>query len=71
YFAHAAPTAPLERFHLVFSLFRFAVIFVGIADRARAGSAASADAASKSPLAGRFAERAQEIIQGARPWSAA
>ncbi|RWN36495.1 phosphotransferase family protein [Mesorhizobium sp.] len=69
YFAHAEPTAPLERFHLVFSLFRFAVIFVGIADRARAGSAASADAAGKWPLAGRFAVRAQEIIQGARPWS--
>lgn len=71
YFAHTIPTAPLERFHLVFSLFRFAVIFVGIADRARAGSAASADAASKWPLAGRFAVRAQEIIHGARPWSAA
>ncbi|RWF76922.1 MAG: phosphotransferase family protein [Mesorhizobium sp.] len=71
YFAHAVPTAHLLRFHLVFSLFRFAVIFVGIADRAREGTAASADAASTSPLARRFAVRAQEIIQGARPWSAA
>ncbi|AWC22494.1 Putative aminoglycoside phosphotransferase [Aminobacter sp. MSH1] len=68
YFAHAAPTAPLERFHLVFSLFRFAVIFVGIADRARAGNAASNNAADVAPLAGRFAERAMEIIGGARPW---
>lgn len=68
YFAHAQPTAPLERFHLVFSLFRFAVIFVGIADRARAGNAAAADAASVAPLAGRFASRAMEIIDGARPW---
>ena len=68
YFAHAVPTAPLERFHLVFSLFRFAVIFVGIADRARAGNAASSDAADVAPLAGRFAVRAREIIDGARPW---
>ncbi|MHA6646030.1 phosphotransferase family protein [Mesorhizobium sp. A623] len=68
YFAHAVPTAPLERFHLVFSLFRFAVIFVGIADRARAGNAAAADATKVAPLAGRFASRALEIIDGARPW---
>lgn len=68
YFARAVPTAPLERFHLVFSLFRFAVIFVGIADRARAGNAAGADAAEVAPLAGRFAARAVEIIEGARPW---
>ena len=68
YFARAVPTAPLERFHLVFSLFRFAVIFVGIADRARAGNAAAADAADVAPLAGRFAARAIEIIGGARPW---
>ncbi|NGN44520.1 phosphotransferase family protein [Mesorhizobium sp. CGMCC 1.15528] len=68
YFAHAAPTAPLERFHLVFSLFRFAVIFVGIADRARAGNAASTNAADVAPLARRFAARAMEIIGGARLW---
>jgi aminoglycoside phosphotransferase (APT) family kinase protein len=68
YFAHAAPTGPLERFHLVFSLFRFAVIFVGIADRARAGNAAATDAAEVAPLAERFAVRACEIIDGARPW---
>ena len=68
YFAHALPTAPLERFHLVFSLFRFAVIFVGIADRAQAGNAAAANAADVAPLAARFAARAVEVIQGARPW---
>lgn len=68
YFAHAVPTAALERFHLVFSLFRFAVIFVGIADRARAGNAAAAAAADVAPLAGRFARRANEIIDGARLW---
>jgi aminoglycoside phosphotransferase (APT) family kinase protein len=68
YFAHAVTSAPLERFHLVFSLFRFAVIFVGIADRARAGNAAAVDAADVAPLAGRFAHRALEVIDGARPW---
>ncbi len=68
YFAHAAPTGPLLRFHLVFGLFRFAVIFVGIADRAQAGSAAGADATSVAPLATRFAVRAMEVIEGARPW---
>lgn len=68
YFANAAPTGPLLRFHLVFGLFRFAVIFVGIADRAQAGSAAGADATSVAPLATRFAVRAMEVIEGARPW---
>jgi aminoglycoside phosphotransferase (APT) family kinase protein len=62
YMAHALPTAPLLPFHMAFALFRFAVIFVGIADRARAGNAASADAATLEPLAGRFAARALEVI---------
>ena len=62
YFAHAAPTGPLLPFHIAFALFRFAVIFVGIADRARAGSAASAEAATLGPLAARFAARAREVI---------
>ncbi|HTN97090.1 MAG TPA: phosphotransferase family protein [Nordella sp.] len=64
YFSGAVPTSPLQRFHIVFALFRFAVIFVGIADRARSGSAASANAAALAPLARRFAERALEIIEG-------
>jgi len=55
---------PLEPFHLAFALFRFAVIFVGIADRAAAGNAASEDAADLAPLARRFALRALEIIEG-------
>lgn len=65
YYAHAVPTARLERFHLVFALFRFAVIFVGIADRVRAGTAAAADAADYAPLAERFAERAREAMLSA------
>jgi len=64
YHAHARPTGPLLPFHIAFALFRFAVIFVGIADRARAGSAAGDDAAALGPLADRFANRAIEVIAG-------
>lgn len=65
YHAHALPTAPLAPFHVAFALFRFAVIFVGIADRARSGSAASSEAANLAPLAERFANRAIEVIDAA------
>lgn len=58
YYATARPTAALQPFHVAFALFRFAVIFVGIADRARAGSAASAEAETLGPLAEAFAHRA-------------
>jgi aminoglycoside phosphotransferase (APT) family kinase protein len=64
YYEHAVPTAPLLRFHLVFALFRFAVIFVGIADRVRAGTASAANAAEVAPLARRFAVRAREAMEG-------
>ncbi|MBX3598309.1 MAG: phosphotransferase family protein [Rhizobiaceae bacterium] len=60
YYASAIPTAELTAFHLAFAMFRFAVIFVGIADRARIGNAASADAARLAPLAQRFAIRAAQ-----------
>lgn len=63
YRAHAPGTGPLLPFHIAFALFRFAVIFVGIADRARAGSAAGEDAARLGPLAERFAIRALEVIE--------
>ncbi len=53
------PPAP---FHHAFSLFRFAVIFVGIADRSRAGNAADPEAARYEPLARRFALRGLEVI---------
>lgn len=52
------PSGRLRPFHVVFALFRFAVIFVGIADRARAGTAADADAARTGRLAANFARRA-------------
>jgi len=59
------PGAPeLRPFHKAFALFRFAVIFVGIADRAKAGSAADPRAAALAPLAERFAVRALEIAEG-------
>ena len=64
YMAHARETAPLTPFHIAFALFRFAVIFVGIADRARAGSAASPQAATLGALAPRFAARGLEALSG-------
>jgi len=54
---------PLIQLYVGFALFRFAVIFRGIADRAAAGSAASQDATELGPLAIRFSERAREVIQ--------
>ncbi len=57
-----AQASPLLPFHKVFALFRFAVIFVGIADRARAGNAASDNAATLGHLAERFAARAIAIL---------
>ncbi|MDU8943032.1 phosphotransferase family protein [Ovoidimarina sediminis] len=68
YVAASADTAPLLPFHKAFALYRFAVIFVGIADRVRDGSAAAADAAALAPLAERFALRGLEIA-GGRPHS--
>lgn len=64
YMEGAPDSAPLLPFHKAFALFRFAVIFVGIADRARAGSAVAENAADVGPLAERFAERALEIVEG-------
>ncbi|MGE6743583.1 phosphotransferase family protein [Allorhizobium pseudoryzae] len=64
YYANAIPTPSVSRFHIAFALFRFAVIFIGIADRARAGNAAAENAGLVAPLAARFAERALEVIAG-------
>jgi aminoglycoside phosphotransferase (APT) family kinase protein len=66
YFAsRKTPTrAPLLPFHTVFALFRLAVIFEGIAARARGGSAASADAAEVGELSVVFARRAMECVEG-------
>ncbi len=53
---------PLQPFHLAFSMFRFAVILEGVAARARAGNAASNDAADVGAQASAFARRAVEIV---------
>ena len=52
----------ITAFHLAFAMFRFAVIFEGIAKRARIGTAASADAERVGRLSGFFARRACELI---------
>jgi aminoglycoside phosphotransferase (APT) family kinase protein len=49
-------------FHVAFALFRFAVIFEGIAARAAAGNAASDDAAQAGTLGPAFARRAVELV---------
>ena len=54
--------APLTTFHLAFALFRWAVIFEGIAARAKAGNASSESAAETGRLAAAFARRAEEFV---------
>jgi aminoglycoside phosphotransferase (APT) family kinase protein len=54
----------LQPFHHAFALFRFAVIFEGIAARAKAGNAAAENAAEVGKLAARFAARAVEVAHG-------
>ena len=65
YLARTRPVTGFGPFHLAFALFRFAVIFVGIADRARAGNAAGENAETVSHLARHFARRALEITKTA------
>lgn len=64
YYRHLGSEAPLLPFHVAFALFRFSVIFVGIADRVRGGNAVAANAEAVGPLAARFAVRALEVIDG-------
>ncbi len=52
-----------------FAPFRFAVIVVGIADRARLGNAASGDASEIAPLAQRFARRAEDVMLEVREFA--
>jgi aminoglycoside phosphotransferase (APT) family kinase protein len=52
----------ITAFHLAFAMFRFAVIFEGIAKRARIGTAASANAERVGRLSEFFARRACELI---------
>ena len=52
----------LTPFHLAFAMFRFAVIFEGIAQRARIGTAAAADAEKVGRLSVDYARRAYALI---------
>ncbi|MEP9354926.1 phosphotransferase family protein [Xanthobacter sp. KR7-65] len=58
YQASATHGLSLEGFHMAFALFRWAVIFEGIAARARAGNAAAEGAQETGRLAAAFAKRA-------------
>lgn len=64
YMSSRPDSAPLLPFHKAFALYRFAVIFVGIADRARIGTSNDPAAADLAPLAERFAVRALQIVRG-------
>ena len=64
YYRACGHTARMGRFHMAFALFRFAVVFEGIAARARAGSASASNAAEVGPLAKAFARRAIEVLDG-------
>jgi aminoglycoside phosphotransferase (APT) family kinase protein len=66
YYEAAHRTARMTHFHLAFALFRFAVIFEGIAARAKSGTAAAANAAEVAHLSTNFARRAIEVIEEAR-----
>ena len=55
----------LDTFHLAFAMFRFAVIFEGIAQRARIGTAAAADAEQVGRLSVDYARRGYALIAGA------
>jgi aminoglycoside phosphotransferase (APT) family kinase protein len=67
YFASRKTPAPhkLAPFHTIFAMFRFAVIFDGIAVRARSGSAAAENAAAVGEFAPIFARCAVEAMRAA------
>lgn len=58
YYACASHDARLQPFHRAFAMFRWSLIFEGIAARALAGTAADANAHETGQLAAVFAERA-------------
>ncbi|MFG1297813.1 phosphotransferase family protein [Xanthobacter variabilis] len=64
YAALARHGQELTDFHKAFALFRWAVIFEGIAARAKAGNANSANAADTGRLAAAFARRAADLTRG-------
>ncbi|WP_119168669.1 phosphotransferase family protein [Algihabitans albus] len=62
YYERSGRNDRVSAFHLAFSLFRFAVIFEGIAARAKAGTAAAENAEQVGALGVAFARRADRII---------
>ncbi len=63
YYRHAGRATPVEPFHFAFAMFRFAVIFEGIAARAAAGNAAADNAREAGELGPAFARRALDIVE--------
>ncbi len=57
-----AGSSEMTGFHMAFALFRWSMIFEGIAARAKAGTASSADAGAVGVLAASFAQRAAGFI---------
>ncbi|WP_210483404.1 phosphotransferase family protein [Microvirga antarctica] len=55
----------MTAFHMAFALFRFSVIFEGIAARAKGGNAADANAGKTGLLSASFARRAVEALERA------
>jgi aminoglycoside phosphotransferase (APT) family kinase protein len=64
YMARNPDSAPLTTFHKAFALFRFSVIWVGIADRVALGTAAGANASELDGMARKLAIRGVEVING-------
>jgi aminoglycoside phosphotransferase (APT) family kinase protein len=64
YYDAACHNLRMTSFHMAFALFRFAVIFEGIAARAKAGNAADAEAEKVGPLSARFAQHAINVLRG-------
>ncbi len=62
YAAEARHGLRLTPFHIAFVLFRWSVIFEGIAGRAKAGTASNENAAQTGQLAAAFARRAASLI---------
>ena len=62
YYAASRHASPMTNFHMAFALFRWAVIFEGIAARAQAGNATARNAVETGRLSGLFAQRAVEFI---------
>ena len=62
YARHATHGQRLDVFHRAFALFRWAIIFEGIAARAKSGNASDDNAEANGRLAAKFADHAAELI---------